>query len=130
MNAVLTNKERDKAVYALREIGRELFGDPRRLEFADLDLVQTHLAGWNLQIAPIPKPQGLTPADLAPAGAPTAAPVPTPISAGDLRWLETAIIAMYHANKSNNVNGYVLKNEVLGKVLSVLCPPLGISFKL
>jgi hypothetical protein len=130
---VLDAKNRDKAVWAIRDVAKSMFGDPRRLEYKDLDEIQTILAAQGLQIAPIPKDKPfVAEAPVLPATAtgvaPKASQAPAMLGTNDTHWVET-VLAMYKQYKSENRKGYVLNMDQLGRVLVMLCRVANIPFK-
>jgi len=126
MPAVLSPKERDQAVLALRDI-QGLLQHARKAEFQDLDEVQKILATRGLQIAPIPKPQALTLPDVP---APATVAVATPKITPEERWKLEQHVQMYRAFKAQALtNSYVYKLGPVGDLLVIACKQADIEFK-
>jgi len=134
MAITLSSKQRDKGVFALRDISKAMFGDPRRMEYDDLDELQTILAANGLQLAPLhaelamPAPVPALPA----LGLPTAPALPAlnapVLNTNEIGWIET-VVAMHKDYKANNRQGYVLNMDQLTRLLRYTCRVVGIPFK-
>lgn len=128
MAVVLSPGQRDKALRALRDASKEMFGDPRRIEYADVDWLQILLAANNLQIAPLSAQLPAAKPPAAPAADTPAVKALSVLNTNELGWIKT-LVAMYQQYKRENRNGYLLNMDQLGRLLTYTCRLAGITFK-
>lgn len=123
MKKILTAGQRDKGVFALREVAKTMFGDPRRLNLPDLDEVQTILGGHGLIITHVDNVMEVEPK----GKAAVPAQPPKPLTTDETHWLET-LVAAYLDYKRKNLKGYLFTMDQVARLLSYCCRLAGIKF--
>jgi hypothetical protein len=118
---MLTAKERDQAVFAMKDMSMTMYEDPRRVTYDDLDELQTILASRGLTIAPLNWEKA------APVPAPTST---KPAAPGQITATERAGIDVLWAgmqDMSSKTDYFVFKASQMRWVLTLLYRLLGVK---